>query len=279
MAGNLHGRVALVTGASRGIGAALAKRFAAEGAKVVLIARTLTETDKIAGSLEATARAIQEMGGTARPLAADLAQSGEAERIAELVLGEFGQLDVLVNNAAWLRFGASMAQADKAAELAFKLNFHAPFALSKAFVPQMKERKEGWIVNISSGASRHPGPAPYRDDDRYVRFHQDIGPTLYGASKAALERLSSGLAVELAPHNIAVNALSPVEAVASEGAIELADLGGDTHVEPVEAMAEAALLLSTVKPSEVSGRLAVSLELLAEFGMPVRSLDGKSISK
>lgn len=274
----MHGRVALITGASRGIGAAIAKRFASEGAKVVLVARTLRETEKISGSLEATASAIQEQGGTALPLAANLARIGEAERIADLVLGEFGRLDILVNNAAWLRFGASMEQQDKDAELALKLNFHAPFALSRAFVPQMKERKEGWIVNISSGASRHPCPAPFRDDDRYVRFHQDIGPTLYGASKAALERLSSGMAAELAPHNIAVNALSPVEAVASEGAVELADLGGDTHVEPVEAMAEAALLLSTVPPSEVSGRLAVSLELLAEFGVLVRSLDGSDLS-
>lgn len=101
-----------------------------------------------------------------------------------------------------------------------------------------------------------------------------MGPTLYGASKAALERLSSGLAAELAPFNISVNALSPVEAVASEGAVELADLGGDTHVEPVEAMAEAALLLASACPSQLSGRLAVSLDLLAEFGVPVRALDG-----
>ncbi len=277
MAGKLHGRVALVTGASRGIGAAIAKRFAAEGSKVVLVARTLTETDRIAGSLEATAGSIRQRGGIALPLAADLAQGGEAERIAELVFEEFGPLDILVNNAAWLRFGAGLEQSDKNAELAFKLNFHAPLALSRAFVPRMKERKEGWIVNISSGASRHPDPAPFRHDDRYLRFHQDIGPTLYGASKAALERLSSCLAAELAPFNIAVNALSPVEAVASEGAVELADFGNDTHVEPVEAMAEAALLLATAPPSQVSGRLAISLELLSEFNVPVKSLDGSEM--
>lgn len=168
MANSLQGRVALVTGASRGIGAAIAKRFAAEGAKVVLVARTLAESDKIAGSLEATARAIGESGGTAFPLAADLASNGAAEQIAEVVHKEFGPLDILVNNAALLRFGPSMAQQDKAAELAFRIDFHAPFALSRAFVQRMKERREGWIVNISSGASRHPGAAPFRSSDRYV---------------------------------------------------------------------------------------------------------------
>lgn len=274
MTGKLEGRVALVTGASRGIGAAIAKRFAAEGAKVALVARTLTETGGISGSLDAISSAIRGHGGIALPLAADLARSGEAARIANLVSDEFGPPDILVNNAAWLRFGATMAQRDKDAKLAFDLNFYAPLALAMAIVPHMKARKEGWIVNISSGASRHPRHAPYRLEDRYLRFHQDVGPTLYGASKAALERLSSGLAAELAPYNIAVNTLSPVEAVASEGAVELADLGGDTHVEPVEAMAEAALLLSTMNPAEVSGRLAVSLELLAEFDVPIKSLDG-----
>lgn len=197
MKARLSGRVALVTGASRGIGAAIAKRFASEGAQVILVARTLEETSRIPGSLEATAEVIRQRGGTALPLIADLTQIGEAERIAAIVEEQFGAVDVLVNNAAWLRFGGSLAQEGKDAHLAFRLNFHAPLALAKAFVPRMKERGDGWIINISSRASRHPEPAPFHDDDRYVRFHQDIGPTVYGASKAALERLTTGLAAEL----------------------------------------------------------------------------------
>ena len=274
---SLQGKVALVTGASRGIGAAIAKRFAAEGARVIIVARTLEEGGALKGSLATTAEAIRARGGEAVPLVADLSKGQDVERAGLTALQQCGSVDVLVNNAAWLRFGQMKDQSPGSAELAFKINVIAPFILSKKLIPAMIEKRSGWIVNLSSGASRHPEPAPFDPHDRYVQFHQHVGPTLYGASKAALERMSSGMAAELAPYNIAVNTLTPVEAVASEGAVELADLGGDTHVEPVEAMAEAALALATAPASLISGRRAVSLELLNELRMPIRTLDGAGL--
>ena len=97
----------------------------------------------------------------------------------------------------------------------------------------------------------------------------------YGTSKAALDRLTAGWATELAGSGIAVNALAPVGAVASEGALAVGGWNGDDHVEPVEAMAEAAVLLCSRPEKELSGRIARSLPLLGEFGVAIKGLDGK----
>lgn len=270
---SLDGKVAIVTGASRGIGAAIATRFAAEGAQVLITARTIEEGPKIPGSLSKTAERIRAMGGQCAIVAADLTNADDRQRIIASALEKFGKVDILVNNAAWGRFGPAHKFALHHVRMAFEVNSVAPLDLARAVIPGMIERGGGWILNISSKTSEHPGAAPYSASERYVRFHQDVGPTLYGASKAAQERLTTGMAVELAAHNIAVNSLAPDEAVASEGALA-ADIGVDMKFEPVEAMAEAALLLCSRPASELSGRIAISLALLKELNATVRSLDG-----
>ncbi len=270
----LKNKVAIVTGASRGIGAAIAVRFAAEGAKLVITARTLDERDAIAGSLRTTEKRIRDQGGDCHVIAADLADEAGRKAIIDGALAHYGRIDILVNNAAWARFGHTHQHALRHIRLAFEVNTIAPLEMSRAVVPGMIAQGGGWILNISSGTSAHPGPAPFAPDDRYVQFHQGHSPTLYGASKIATERLVTGMAVELAGHNIAVNTLAPVEAVASEGALMVADLGGKTKLEPVEAMAEAALALCSRPAAGLSGRLAVSLPLLKELGIAIHTLDG-----
>jgi len=157
---------------------------------------------------------------------------------------------------------------------AFEVNYFAPLELSQQVIPGMIARGGGWILNLSSATSNHPAPAPYDHGNRYFQFHVHSGPTLYGSTKAALERMSAGLAAELAAHNIAVNTLAPVEAVASEGALESGTIDASAHMEPVEAMAEAALALCSRPQSELSGRCVLSLSLLGELGIGVRTLDG-----
>jgi NAD(P)-dependent dehydrogenase (short-subunit alcohol dehydrogenase family) len=138
-----------------------------------------------------------------------------------------------------------------------------------AVLPGMSERGRGWIVNLSTMVVEHPVGPPYST------FHAEHGATLYGASKAALERIGTGLAAEVHRHGIAVNTVAPVAAVATPG-VEAMGLmpGDDTYVEPVEQMAEAVLALATGDPGRLTGRVVTSEAVLAELGRPVRNLDG-----
>lgn len=270
----LKNRIAIITGASRGIGAAIALRFAAEGASVVITARTVQADGTLPGSLEETAARIRAIGGECHCVQADLGDPADRARIVPEAIARFGGVDVLVNNAAWARFRRTVKQTAKDTHLAFEINYFAPLELSQQAIPSMNERGGGWILNLSSATSNHPAPAPYDSANRYHLFHVHSGPTLYGSTEAALERLSAGLAAELADMRIAVNTLAPVEAVESEGALETGTIDSLAHIEPVEAMAEAALALCSRPQDQLSGRCVLSLPLLRELGATVRTLDG-----
>lgn len=272
----LSNKVAIVTGASRGIGAAIAERFAAEGAHVALIARTSAPGGKLPGSLDETAARIRAQGGDCLCIQADLGSATDRERIVTETLAHFGGVDILVNNAAWARFAPSYAQPPERVELAYAVNLFAPLHLSQLVLASMKARGGGWILNLSSATSNIPPPAPYDANERAYRFHTTHSPTLYGSTKAALERMSTGLAMELAADNIAVNTLAPVEAVASAGALKSGSIDELAHMEPIEAMAEAALALCSRAQNTLSGRISLSLPLLRELGVKVMNLDGAS---
>ncbi len=278
MSKRLEGKVAIVTGASRGIGVAIARRLAAEGARVALVARSVAPgSSRLSGSLEEVAANIQADGGECLCIGANLAREEERRHIVPQTIDRFGPVDILVNNAAWCRYQACHEHAMKDAARTLEVNVLAPLQLSQQCLPGMRQRGAGWIVNLSSATTRTPGPAPYDFDERYTRFNLRDGPSIYAASKSALERMTTGMAIELAPFNVAVNTLAPVEAVASEGALELGVIDAVAHLEPPEAMAEAALELCSRPPGEISGRIVLSLELLRELGRrTVSTLDGRA---
>jgi NAD(P)-dependent dehydrogenase (short-subunit alcohol dehydrogenase family) len=268
--GALDGKVALVTGASRGIGRAIARRFAAEGAAVVLNASRLGAHGKLAGTLEEAVKGIQAAGDRAAALVADL---GDAEARRDLVArasAEFGPVDVLVNNAAGARMRLPSEASLEERRFMFDLNVNAPVDLAQQAIPEMKRRGGGWILNISSASSLQPA-VPYRDSKQAALV---IGP--YGASKAALDRYTEALAHEVAEHDIFVNAMGPVAIVLTEGADYVRDIArkNPDMVEPVEVMAEAALELCSGRHV---GRVVFSRGLLHEVGRKVRSLDGESV--
>ncbi|HSB41975.1 MAG TPA: SDR family NAD(P)-dependent oxidoreductase [Methylomirabilota bacterium] len=262
--GRLDGRVVVVTGASRGIGADIARLFAAEGGRVVCAARTLEEGQHpLAGSLATTVAAIAAAGGEAHPVAANIAEPAECERLIREARARYGPVDVLVNNAAltyylpvkdfpvgkWLRSWA--------------VNFQAPFVLSQLVLADMIPRRRGAIVNISSGAAIGPGRGPYPDPAVGAR-----GGTCYGAEKAALERFTQGLASEVYQHGISVTAVSPSQVVPTPGTVYHRLVSGldDPRGEPPLLMARAALLLATEPVERVSGRVTYSQQILREFG-------------
>ena len=129
-------------------------------------------------------------------------------------------------------------------------------------------------MNISSATATNPAPAPDDFKDRHTEFNHSGGTTIYGATKAGLNRLTSGWAVEMAGTGIAVNALSPVGAVASEGALAVGGWNKGDQMEPPETMAEAGLQLCHRPASELSGRIATSLPLLQELKIATKTLDG-----
>lgn len=276
MFNSVRNKVVLVTGASRGIGAAIAYRFASEGAKVFLTARTVSDGPKIPGSLMSVVERIESAGGVCSFFPADISVASDRELLVNECMSRFGGVDVLVNNAARAIFKSSVDQSLLNIESTLATNFVAPLHLSQLTVPSMIERGGGSILNISSVTSVLPPSAPYSSEQRHYRFHNTRSPSLYGSSKAALERLTVGLAIELSKYNVSVNSLAPVEAVASEGAIASGTIDAIAHYEPIEAMAEAALALCSAESALISGRVCLSLPLLQELGLRIKSLDGKS---
>ena len=190
----MEGKVVLITGASRGIGKALAVGFASAGATVVASARTIQRDSGIApGSLEETVKQIRESGGKALHFPCDVTSEEQVKALVDSAVAEAGPIDALINNAG-IEVTGFVTELDTAEfENVLKVNVVGPFLLCKYVVPGMMERRSGNIINISS---------------RSAIWDQENTP-VYGASKAALDRFTRNLAVDLKPYNIAVNALGP----------------------------------------------------------------------
>lgn len=276
MSNLFDGMRALVTGASRGIGAAVATRLAAEGAHVAITARTLDQASAdsagshgAAGSLASTAARLQPFGRRVAVIAADL---GDPESRVHIVPGAIdalgGPLDILVNNAAAGIYRPMTAYTLAHRHKMMEINVNAPIDLIQAVAPAMRENGRGWIVNVSSGTARHTVGPPFPTSG--------MTPILgfYGATKAALNRVTNAFALELCDAGIRVNTVEPRAAVATEGAIAKGlDSIRDDQFESLEAMVEAVVALCSCE-AERTGRIHVSLDLLAELGRPVMNLDG-----
>src|SRR3954463_12342886 len=255
--GTLKGRNALVTGASRGIGEAIAARLAMEGANVVVSARTAESGEsRLPGTLHETVDRIKRARCQATFIKADLAQAAERERLVEEAVAAYGPVDILVNNAAITYFMPVADFPEKRFKLMMEVQVYAPFHLAQLVLPSMREKKAGWIVNISSGAGIHP-KQPY---------NRRGGGTVYGMCKAALERFTTGLASEVYADNIAVNVISPglvdTPGVAVHGLITEAT---KDRVTPIEYIAEAVYQLSTGDPKTMTGRIDHAAPFLQEL--------------
>ena len=260
--GKLDGKVAIVTGASRGIGQAIAELFAKEGAKVVCAARTVNEGDHqmLEGSLARTVQNIKDAGGEALAVQANVSEEDDCVRLIDETKAAFGPADILVNDAALNYYIPIVDYPVSRWVRSFAVNVHGPFMLSKYVLPDMMERRSGAIINISSGAAIGPGRGPYDS--------KGTGGTMYGASKAALERMTQGLAQEVYEYGITVACYSPSQVVPTPGTIfhKLVTGPEDPRGESPEMMAQAALLFASEPPEKVTGRVAYDQAILKEFG-------------
>jgi NAD(P)-dependent dehydrogenase (short-subunit alcohol dehydrogenase family) len=265
LAGTLKGKVALVTGASRGIGEAIAVRLGMEGAKVVVSARTAESGEsRLPGTLHETVERVRKTGAEVIFIKADLAQAREREILIEKAQASFGPIDILINNAAITYFAPVAEFTEKRFKLMVEVQVYAPFHLSQLVLPSMKARKSGWIVNISSPAGLHP-KQPYTAGAR--------GGTVYGMCKAAVERFTTGLASEVYDDGIAVNVVSPglvdTPGVAVHGLINERT---KDRVQPIEFIAEAVYRLASGDPKTMTGRIDYAEPLLKELGLKPSTL-------
>jgi NAD(P)-dependent dehydrogenase (short-subunit alcohol dehydrogenase family) len=255
--GVLAGKVAVVTGASRGIGEAIAIRYAMEGAKVVVSARTVEEGQHILpGSINSVVDRIRRAGGEATAVRCDLAVREERDALIQAANDAFGPVDILVNNAAVTYLTPVVEFSEKRLKLMFEVQVFAALHLAQLVLPGMQQRKSGWILNISSHAALHPA------------LGAAGGGTVYGMCKAALERFTTGLAAEVYRDGIGVNVISP-GLIATPGVVYhklITDENRETAV-PVEHMAEACLRLVHGDPATITGRITYAVDTIRDFNL------------
>ncbi len=247
----LAGKVAIVTGSSRGIGKEIALVFAREGAGVVVTARTETEDPRLPGTIHDTVAEIEAAGGRALAVRADALSEEEISAVASRALEAFGRIDILVNNAAAAAHSMPLHDLPvKRWDLVMDVNVRGYFMFIKAVAPSMIERGAGNIINISSGAGDMK-----REPSGGGLF------LAYGISKAAINRMTLGLSSELEGHGIAVNALGPSKAVAT--AATVAFMGGKVDPSWIgpEQIAQAALYIAGRTPGELTGWIGNDEEL------------------
>ncbi|WP_237573260.1 SDR family NAD(P)-dependent oxidoreductase [Mycolicibacterium lacusdiani] len=246
--GPLSGRVAFVAGASRGIGATVARHLAAAGASVAVAARSEV-LGKLPGTIGSVAAQINDAGGRALPVACDVTSEPSVQHAVDATVAEFGGIDVLVANAGVLWLGPIETTPLKRWQLCLDVNLTGVFLVTRAVIPHVRARGGGSLIAVTTTGVGMV----------------DSGANAYWVSKAAAERLYLGLAADLRGDNVAVNCLSPSRVVLTEGW----QAGGagmqipPEMVEPPEAMGRAAVLLATQDASGITGTVQRSEELTA----------------
>ena len=247
----LSDRVAIVGGASRGIGKDVALALAAEGAKIVVVARSEVEPDpRLPGTIHQTVADIEAVGGQAIAIKADISNEEQVDDIVKRTLDAYGRIDILINNAAVLVPRNILELPTKHIDLHNKVNIKGPILCIRAVLPTMLEQQQGWVINVSSRAAVFPGPGPYKD----------VVPTrafMYAATKAALERLTQSLAVEYQNQGISFNVLSPIGRIRTPGNVFGMTRPGATPepFEVAEAMGKAAVFICRQEPHTYTGNI------------------------
>jgi citronellol/citronellal dehydrogenase len=249
----LSNKVAIVTGSSRGIGRAIAIGFAKEGAGVVIAARTETDSENMPGTIYKTAEEIQALGCKALPVKCNVADEESVNNMLRKALEQFGQIDILVNNAGIAYYAPVLETPVKRWELVIRVNLIGTLLCTKAVLPQMVERRQGSIINISSVSATDRGPS--------------ITGVAYGVSKAGIERFTWGLATEVGKYNIAVNAVKPSGVVNTEGMrFMLKDVDKSQWVSS-DMMVKAAIFLAAQDATGTTGVVAYDEEICAWHGL------------
>jgi citronellol/citronellal dehydrogenase len=244
------GRAAIITGASRGIGRALALGLAREGWQVVVAAKSTESTDRLPGSIHSVAQEVHALGGQALPVRVDVRDEQQVEAMAAQALDKFGRIDLLVNNAGALYWHRVLETPAKKFDLVMAVNARAAFLCSRAVLPAMIERRWGHIINLSPPLDLALLP----------------GRVAYGISKLGMTLLTHGLAEEMRQHNVAVNSLWPVTIIESQASINW-QLGSPQQWRKPDILVDCVLRMVAKGPGELTGRALLDEDFLRAEGV------------
>jgi len=245
---NLHGRVAVITGASRGIGKALAIRLAQEGADVVVAAKSEQSTDKLPGSIHETADAIRAVGRRALAIPTDVRNEDAIRNTVEQTIAEFGRLDILVNNAGAIWTQPILQTPPKRFDLMMGINVRAAYIACYYALPHMVKQQWGHVLNMCPRLTLDPSP----------------GRVAYMISKLGMARLAIGLAAEHSKDNIAGNALWPRTIIESQASINW-NMADRSQWRTPEILCDASLAIFGQEPRTCTGRQWIDEEVLTEL--------------
>jgi citronellol/citronellal dehydrogenase len=247
---DLAGRVAIVTGASRGIGRALALGLARAGCAVALAAKSCESTDRLPGSVYTVAAEVESVGGQALPLPTDVRNEVQLEALVQQTLQRFGRIDILINNAGALWWQPLLQTPAKRFDLVMQVNVRAAFLLARAVLPAMIAQGGGHIVNFSPPLDL--GFVP--------------GKLAYAISKLGMTLLTHGLAEEARPHRVAVNSLWPATIIESQAAIHW-KLGTPDLWRKPEILVDCVLRIIDKDPAVFTGQALLDEDFLRTEGV------------
>jgi citronellol/citronellal dehydrogenase len=243
-------KVAIITGASRGIGRALALGLAKDGWRVVVAAKSVASTERLPGSIHTVVEEIQAVGGEALAFQIDVRDEARIAELAAATLAKFGHIDLLINNAGALFWEKLIDTPPKRFDLVMDVNARAAFLCSQAVLPQMIEQNYGHIINMSPPLDL--GFVP--------------GRIAYCISKFGMTILTHGLAAEVKPHNIAVNSLWPRTIIESQASINWR-MGDRRHWRKPEILVDCVKRIVDKEPSKLTGQALIDEEFLRAEGV------------
>lgn len=255
-------RTVLITGSSRGIGKAIALRLAAEGANIVVVAKSIEENPKLGGTIYSTAQEIEKLGAKALPVQCDIRDEQQIQHAVQKAADMFGGIDILINNASAISLTATEHTDPKRFDLMHDINVRGTFFMSKACIPYLKKGTNAHILNMSPPVNLHT---------KWFGGH-----AAYTISKYNMTMIAIGLAEELKKYNIAANTLWPKTTIATAAVQNL--LGGEALMKmsrKPEIVADAAYYILRRSPLLCSGNTFIDEQVLAEEG--IKDLDKYSV--
>ena len=256
MTRTLHGKTLVITGASRGIGLAIAERAAADGANIVILAKTVEPNPKLPGTLASAAAAVEAAGGQALAVQTDIRDEAAVAAAMQAAVDRFGGIDILVNNASAISLTPTAATPMKRFDLMFGVNVRGTFCCTQAALPSLiqsaKAGRNPHVLNMSPPLS--------------MKAHWFRGHVAYTMAKYGMSECTLGHAAEFKPHGIAVNSLWPRTAIATAALQMIPGVDLNLCRKP-EILADAAYFILTSEAASTSGNFFIDDELLAQHGI------------
>jgi citronellol/citronellal dehydrogenase len=255
----LNNKVAIITGASRGVGKAVALKFAEHGAKIAVGAKTVESSEKTPGSIYDTVKEIEALGSEALAVPTDVRFEEQIQNLVQKTVERFGRIDIVVNNAGAI-FWLPVEQLPlKRFDLMMQINYRAPFILCHEAIPFLKKQSAGWIINMSPPAQIG-----------VLAAESWAGRTGYLMSKFGMTHLTLGLAEELKPYNIAVNSLWPnglIDTQATRVFAEMFKAAAHSIWYSPQLLADASLEIVKTAPAQLTGQALLAEEFLKSRGI------------